>query len=380
MDYTTLYFCNAVAAVSGAIAMFYVWRVHRREPAVRYWMIGFLLWSAGTLIFSVHLVPVLLKPIGNMLGVASAALLYLGTAQFFGKPPAWRLLSAIYVPAAFGFLYWSMVQDSAAHRVEVYCVCICITALLAARDLWFGSADGKREVFRFVAVCWVGILAATAARGYRTFESYPTFGPAPVDVSTIVWFLVIQASILLLSIGYLLMASQRLQLRLDELAHKDSLTGILNRRAFQSLVESRRYTAGKTASSALLALDLDHFKSINDRFGHAGGDAALRQTTTVIESQLRRGDVFARAGGEEFWLLLPEVEAAEAQGIAERLRATVEAQEMKFEGNAFRVTVSIGLMVVGAARLSSDLGGVLAVADRALYRAKSLGRNRVELA
>lgn len=164
---------------------------------------------------------------------------------------------------------------------------------------------------------------------------------------------------------------------LDQLAHKDSLTGLSNRRAFDEAfgdIHARVQRHGETA--ALLALDIDHFKRINDAFGHAAGDEVLRAIATLMTQNAPPfGQVF-RIGGEEFLVLLPRANATKGKEIAERLRETIASTPIKFNGEMIRASVSIGVAeIVG----SSEQTSLLEAADDALYRAKESGRNRVML-
>jgi diguanylate cyclase (GGDEF)-like protein len=129
---------------------------------------------------------------------------------------------------------------------------------------------------------------------------------------------------------------------------------------------------------SLLFIDIDYFKSVNDRLGHAGGDHCLRQVAAALRGALDPGDMLGRYGGEEFVVLLPGRGGVEARDMAERLREAVERCEFEFEGHSERMTVSIGV----ATRLERESTPAAAVkrADTALYAAKHDGRNRVHVA
>jgi len=156
------------------------------------------------------------------------------------------------------------------------------------------------------------------------------------------------------------------------------MTGICNRRHFMTLAQDawERLRGGEPFS--LLILDLDLFKSVNDRFGHDAGDAVIRHVAEVCRSAKRGTDILARLGGEEFVLLLPATRAAEAAAFAEELRRRVEAAPLATDSTVLRITTSIGIAEAepGLARL----GDLMKRADKALYEAKRAGRNRVRLA
>lgn len=156
----------------------------------------------------------------------------------------------------------------------------------------------------------------------------------------------------------------------------DPLTGSYNRRHLQTQLD-RLAAPGAQAPQpgpALLAIDIDHFKTINDRHGHEAGDQVLQGLVAVIKARQRLGDVLFRTGGEEFMLLLPRTGVDDAARLAEDLRRRVEASAL---GPGTPVTVSIGVSGLGTA---ASIGDWLKAADRALYAAKQNGRNRVELA
>jgi two-component system, cell cycle response regulator len=164
------------------------------------------------------------------------------------------------------------------------------------------------------------------------------------------------------------------------LALKDSLTGILNRRAIFETAEDELDRAHRENSSlSLLMADLDHFKSINDRFGHAAGDLALRLAVDTIVNNLRQYDSVGRWGGEEFLIVLPNTESEEAFQIAERLRLSIARAEMDLGvGEALCLRMSLG---VTSTSLGNNLNLDLLVnqADVALYLAKNNGRNQVKV-
>jgi diguanylate cyclase (GGDEF)-like protein len=169
---------------------------------------------------------------------------------------------------------------------------------------------------------------------------------------------------------------RQLEARLRQMATTDGLTGALNRSGFMALSQAeldQKMEADR--SIALMMLDVDHFKSINDRFGHAGGDLALKHLVSTLSSRIRRGDLLGRLGGEEFAILLPSVTAPEAERLAERLVAHVAASAVNYGGRSIEMTISVGLTMTSEADRSIER--VIARADDALYRAKESGRNRV---
>lgn len=171
-------------------------------------------------------------------------------------------------------------------------------------------------------------------------------------------------------------ANRRMVAGLQLSASTDARTGLLNSRAFDDLLERALREISGSESSALLMLDVDHFKEFNDRFGHAAGDEALRALASVLRGQIRDGDAVARYGGEEFVVFLPSVDATGAAEIAERIRRAVETTIIAVRpGETSRITVSVG--VATAPGDGTDRTTLVKTADRMLYAAKEGGRNLV---
>ena len=151
----------------------------------------------------------------------------------------------------------------------------------------------------------------------------------------------------------------------------DELTGLSNRRALERAMHDH---AG--GPCAVLCIDLDHFKALNDGFGHAAGDAALRHVAAIFKQALRSGDVPARIGGEEFALWLPGATASKAMDVANRVRDAVRGSVLEYGGNDIGITCSIGIASIPES--VSQVDNLLGAADVAMYRAKEAGRDRIE--
>ena len=178
------------------------------------------------------------------------------------------------------------------------------------------------------------------------------------------------------------LALSNLMLRSDlrQLSIRDPLTGLFNRRYMEEALEIERQRAErKTASIGLIMMDIDHFKSFNDGFGHAAGDKLPRDLGSLILAHLRAGDIACRYGGEEFLLILPEASSEAAAARAEELRKRVENLHIEVEGRSLgAISVSLGVAVYPTDADSRE--GLLAAADACLYKAKEQGRNRVVVA
>ena len=167
--------------------------------------------------------------------------------------------------------------------------------------------------------------------------------------------------------------------QIQELALRDPLTGVLNRRALNGPLQ-RELNAGLRygASACLLILDLDYFKSVNDRLGHVAGDDVLERVAALVQERVRDVDSVGRYGGEEFAVVLPHTDLSQAQVLAERIRAEIERRAFDLDDGSVRITASVGVASLHDSSIDS-IGRWIAAADSALYEAKSQGRNRVSV-
>ena len=185
----------------------------------------------------------------------------------------------------------------------------------------------------------------------------------------------------LITIHFIRLSHQldRAEEEMRRLASLDSLTQAYTRGHFVGLAEKEVLRARRYGHPlSLLLLDIDHFKSVNDRYGHSAGDRVLRAAVDLFQGQTRRSDLLGRYGGEEFLVLLPETDVAGAGVVAERIRAALRKAPVNVGNLAVEMTVSIGL--TGLRPEMQDVDALLAHADAALYRAKDAGRDRVERA
>jgi diguanylate cyclase (GGDEF)-like protein len=257
------------------------------------------------------------------------------------------------------------------NTVNLLLIVSTLTALLAGWRAW---RRGSRQA-GFFLIAWAPLLALTLLRVTQLIvglqlPAWLEYGfPASMAYAAVV-----------ITVG---LADRTLQVRHERdqahrLAEFDSLTGVLNRRAIlDRLHEAWRDARGRGQSLAVLFLDLDHFKRINDTRGHSAGDACLRAVVGAIQEQLAASDHLGRYGGEEFLVVLRWVSARVAQQIAERICARAAALRISVGGEPIALTVSIGVAVMDAETPSAET--LVECADTAQYRAKALGRNRVVL-
>lgn len=211
------------------------------------------------------------------------------------------------------------------------------------------------------------ILAITGQLGTELFPP----GPVPLQ-----WTSVGAAALLIIrSNALMLLATERSSNQLVALAQHDALTGAMNRNGLERAVSGLIGRPRRPRRVALLLIDIDHFKALNDTHGHAAGDEILRLFAEVARGELRSNDIVARQGGDEFAIVLPDIELAEAMRVAERLRSAFMTALADRPGIARSPTLSIGVTEGDAA--AQTLDALLREADEALYRSKRTGRDRV---
>lgn len=211
----------------------------------------------------------------------------------------------------------------------------------------------------------------------RRTRDQERFGPADLEFAQAV----ITAAVAVIQRAQMVESTMADNARLEQLAQTDPLTQLLNRRALtERIAAEMERTLRYDSTMALLMIDLDHFKRVNDTYGHLVGDDVLRDVAPLLSDTIRTADIVARYGGEEFLVLLPETDDAGAESFAERIRRAIETHPFASDSlpEPLRLTASIGVAVYPAARIES-VEDLFARADAALYRAKADGRNRVRL-
>ena len=211
----------------------------------------------------------------------------------------------------------------------------------------------------------------------RRTRDQERFGPADLEFAQAV----ITAAVAVIQRAQIVESTMADNARLEQLAQTDPLTQLLNRRALTERITAEMERALRYDSTmALLMIDLDHFKRVNDTYGHLVGDDVLRDVGQLLGDTIRTSDIVARYGGEEFLVLLPETDDAGAESFAERIREAIDRHPFASESvpEPLRLTASVGVAVYPAARIES-VEDLFARADAALYRAKADGRNRVRM-
>jgi diguanylate cyclase (GGDEF)-like protein len=310
----------------------------------------------------------------NAVTVLGFALMRRGTERFMGESGHDREQLALVLPVLVLFAWLGPgIEDAPLRIVAAYG----LQALILARTLMCVrralAAEFGRATMLGIVVPGALLVGVLLALGLRQVAAWPQ----PTEMQTggranVALMLTYLGGSALFSFGFLTLVTRRLVVRLRDASMRDELTGLFNRRAMNEALTRGWLRHRRTlAPLAVLVIDLDHFKRVNDTLGHAGGDAVLVRVAALLQSQLRAEDVVGRAGGEEFWLLLPDTTGEHALALAERLRQRVAAEDLG-------TTLSIGVALAEAG--DEHATQVIARADASLYRAKTRGRNRVEAA
>lgn len=321
-----------------------------------------------------------LRAVANICVASGIVLMERGVRQFTGRPAPWWAYAL--VVAGVAGLSW-LGRDPAYGALRVATVSG-LVAILCALTAWNIYVYARRDLgLAFGHLLAVPLLLGAmvfATRSARAVVSPHTVvaelaGNNSLNIGSAVVFLV---TALVFHLALVALVGMRLMAELRRLSRLDGLTEVFNRRAIEEQLhdEARRAVRSQRPFSVLM-IDADYFKGINDRFGHAAGDDALRHLTRIMKAQMRDVDRIGRFGGEEFVAMLPGTAATEALNAAERLRDAVLRRPWAWQGEVLPLTVSIG---VAAWRGPQDeVPALLKRADAALYRAKALGRDRFEL-
>ncbi|HSE11228.1 MAG TPA: GGDEF domain-containing protein [Rudaea sp.] len=380
LDIRTTVMIAAVLALIVGASLRYALRDYPASllPSIRLWVLGTLLLSTAWMLYGLR------NAIPDFLAIVVAnGLLGLGFGKqveavrcFVGRPAN---ASLIYLPVAaivvfeLVFTYaepsirWRGVSVTAVIGAQLSCA---VAALVS-------PGESRRRSHLLTAAAFSVLAFALFVRAaYEGLREQPMAMPFASTPMQAIVFGLAAAFPVAATLGFLLMCNDRLYQELVRHAALDALTGINNRRALDELATQAIATAQRNgANLAMLMLDADHFKHINDVYGHEGGDEALKTLTTVLLRSLGGDVMVGRVGGEEFAVVLPHADVSRARATAESLRAAVESTQFHIQGERVLLRVSIGIALMDR---DDDFSSILRRADQAMYAAKRAGRNCVQ--
>lgn len=313
---------------------------------------------------------------GNGFLMGATLALLAGTRLFLGRPWRWRPWLTLMALCLSSLLAFTLIWPDYRARMLIFGLSMAAICAAHTRTLALYSR-GLPSRLMLVAMGWQTLVLLARALTTYWLDSPSTGRFDGGSILQGVYIGSYSCSILVVLVGAQLMVNERIREKFEHLATHDDLTGVLNRRAIVRRIDQEHQRwLNEGRGYALMLLDLDFFKRINDTFGHQVGDQTLIRVTQALMQGLRKTDSLGRYGGEEFIALLPATDMSAALSLAERVRKTVE--QMPRNGDEPTCTVSIGLTVVQGGETTPE--AVLLRADRALYKAKDAGRNQVALA
>jgi len=371
IDVQTVLIVMLMSSVLMATVLWFAFAGRFRDGLAK-WTTSLWTQALAWLLFAAHgfISGLLSVAAANALLAVTCALQFAAISEFRGRVMAQWLLWA---PAAVIFALFLALMDDRQSQITASSLLYGAANLLIAMSVLRGRPRHMLRARWLLAACYAVAGTTLGLRAWMVQDEFET----ALTANSYYGFLYLGTYALIVagSFAFLLMHKERSDEESSRLATTDPLTGVFNRRTFIELAEQELARSRRARTPlALMMLDLDHFKRVNDTFGHLTGDEVLVAFTRLVKDCVRRGDLVVRYGGEEFCVLLPGTTLPAATALADRIRATCAAQELT--AKSFKVTVSIGLTAYAGAS-EATLGDLLARADEALYIAKDEGRNLV---
>ncbi|ANL32621.1 GGDEF domain-containing protein [Rhizobium phaseoli] len=375
LDYNSLLLALGVSAACLAVTLMGSWLVRRAETVLLTATIGLVLVVSGIFVYSAYVN----RP-EPAFAIGSFVLFHAGFSTIWGAGKqfltgclsipaiAIRALAAMIsstVPMLAGYDGLAFIADNLA---------IALLLFATARQYWLARAEAPAPILGIAALYTATAISFVLCAAVLIADGKLMLGAAPSNWAEDLSLAVCIAGMTGIGALSLALHQWRLAARHRLEAITDPLTGLLNRRA----VFDQYGTRPMGTTTAVIVFDIDHFKSVNDRYGHAAGDRVIMVFAEELQAHCSAGDTAARLGGEEFALVLKEMMPGRAELVAERIRRAFEAREIDIDGQMLRCTVSVGV-APGRSQMP-DFDTMLSAADKALYAAKRGGRNRVELA
>jgi diguanylate cyclase (GGDEF)-like protein len=357
----------------------YVMRSYPKFEAARFWTGSAFAAAGGAALAMLRNAVDSLLPLlaGGTVLIFAACLAAMGIKRFYDRPVSWRGTALITGLTCAGLTFFILVYDSMSIRVIIYSLGQSLPLALTLKLLLSRQDSRDNPGARLAGVVALLIIAIYAMRVVGSLLhvgvefSFSQFNPVQAAIFLLLLFLSMAWNF-----GFLLMAIDRLRNEVADLALLDDLTGVGNRRHLvQRLTEECARSERSGEAFALLVIDLDGFKAVNDTHGHAAGDACLQHFTLMAQTRLRSGDMLARTGGDEFCIVLPASTLREGAMIARRILDVCRDDAEACVGADIPIALSIGV-----AQWTRQIGPfpdrLMAAADHALYAAKNGGKNR----
>lgn len=375
----TLWTVFVVNFLAQAVFWAYVARCYPKFLAARFWAAAAFVATGASALATLRLIVDSLMPLlgAGTLIIFASCLAAMGIRQFYDQRPSWRGTALITGLSLAGLTFFVVGIDSMPMRMFVYALGQSLPLVLTLKLLLARQDDRDNPGARLSGAVTVVIVAIDLLRAAGSLLhlggdlSFLHYNPLQAVLVLLLLFLSNAWNF-----GFLLMAMDRLRNEVADLALIDELTGVGNRRLLsQRLAEECARSERSGQPFALLVIDLDGFKMINDTHGHAAGDTCLQHFTLMAQTRLRSGDMLARTGGDEFCIVLPASTLNDGAVIARRILDVCRADAEACVGADIPISLSIGV-----AQWRPEIGSfpdrLIAAADEALYAAKKAGKNR----
>lgn len=371
MDSDTLFFAAGICATALALTMLSVWLQNRMDRFLMGWMLGMVLLGCGAVIYST--VPFHIETLtafGFLLQILGFVAVYIAARLFVGKRIKWATTIALAAGLSLPVVVLILTGLNGL-GIAIYNLVAAALIMMTARLYWNARREAPVSIFAITTLYLLTALSFLLCGGVLLQARSWTLDAQPNSWAENLNAIMALAGITGIGALSLGLNQSRAARRHRIEARTDPLTGILNRRAlFDSLALDHLQPA-----DAVVIFDLDNFKSINDRYGHNAGDRILCQFALGLRNNLRRGDLAARMGGEEFVMVIRQASVPAAISMAERIRSSFKTEPVQTGSGPVNCTASAGIAIVLPS--DEDFESVFLRADAALYRAKNNGRDRV---
>lgn len=384
LDTYTLAITTSLVGVFLAASMLGLWAAGERHRAVLWWAAAGLLLAAGYQFARFALMPG--DPpldarwaiaMANLGIVGSHGLLLLGFQRYLGRALWWKRLTVAALFLLIAGTQWSAMYGNVVFRVGMLLLFETWILGSAAWLLWYRSPPTLVRHCRILAMGVLAILGVLTARWLVLFSMGHGYFPGGATALLTPLFFSSMAFYLFLAMMLVQLLFRAKQVQFQDMAQRDPLTGLHNRRNLRRdllwLLE-RAHREGEAFS--VIMLDIDHFKRVNDEYGHEAGDLALIHSADLLRDVVRDTDLLFRLGGEEFLVLAPDTAKAGGHALASKILKAFRSRPMAYNAASISLTVSLGVTCVDAGQAAAA-DDVLRAADQAVYDAKRQGRNRI---
>ena len=379
LDYRTMLFMSGLLAVALSVLLLAIHARIATLDGLVYWVCANLLIGVAIAIFIFDMIPLNIRALVGGLSIVFGLALYYVAIRVFEQN---RLAPNIIKKTMLAIIVVNiviMLLSSNEYALVVFntALCVVFSMMSALFLLKLSKLQIKSIEHRFTSLCFIVFASLTLYRLTRVSSDQVS----PVEHLTEwtqneITFLACMLSVLAINFGFIAIVNARIAAQLAHTAGRDWLTGVMNRGRLEQASEITRANSIRFGQTqAMLLMDLDRFKSINDTYGHLSGDKVIKAFAELVTESIRGVDLLGRYGGEEFCVVMPNTNETEASVLAERIREKYEANPIFLESAQIQCTVSIG--VCDSSYVGNDFKHMFEAADKALYTAKKAGRNKV---